>query len=776
MMEDEKKTLAKVETIPVLPLFGSVIFPGMVAPVAVVTEDSISAVEKAVSAKRLIFCVLRRGESLEYPRPEELHSIGTVCFIAKVARMPGEPLRILLQGIRRAKIIRVVEPQPPYTAEIEPIEDRKIVSLETEALMRAVKDQFGGYLSLLPIPIIPEAISFLRTIDNPGKLADLVATNLQLKPQEAQEFLETLDPTERLRKISALLVRETEVLKVQNEIAAKVRENMEKIQKQQLLREQLKVIKGELGELEGTGRDIDELKDKVERSNMPDYAKGEVLRQIKRLEVMHPEFAEAQVIRTWIDEVLALPWGAKTRDNLDVKRARQILDEDHWDLEDVKERILEFLGVSKLRGEAGKGPILCFVGPPGVGKTSLGKSIARALGRKFVRISLGGLRDEAEIRGHRRTYVGAMPGRIMQGVKQAGSQNPVFMLDEIDKLASDFRGDPAAALLEVLDVEQNKEFVDHYINMPFNLSAVLFICTANITETIPPALLDRMEVIRIPGYTEYDKIKIAKAFFIKKAFGEAGIEPSSISLSDEAISEIIRKYTREAGLRELERKIHAVARKIALKIAEGDGEVKVRKTDIEKYLGPPEYPEIEKEIAPEVGIATGLAWTPSGGDVMKIETQVVKGSGGLYLTGSLGEVMKESARAALTYAKVHAEKFGIDPETFGKSDIHIHVPEGAVRKDGPSAGVTITCALISALSGKQVRGDVATTGEITLRGKVLPVGGIREKILAASRYGIKEVIIPEANKKDVVKLPKDVVKALKIHYAKTLDDVIKFVF
>lgn len=768
--------------IPVIQLFGFVIFPGSVVPITLSDVESQIALEQAIQSGRFVFASLVNENAKN--QKEAVRNFGTVAFVIRAFK-DGNVVRALLSGVYRARIDKFVREIPPFLVQVQIFEDKKpiIFNPELEALSRQLFVIFEEYLELLPIKPPPEAISILRNIDIPGKLADIIASNLPLKPHEAQDLIETLDQTERIRKLIGILIREKEVLKIQAEISRRVQENIDKAQRIRILQEEIKEIQKELDKLEGVKSEIDELKDKAEK--LPDNVKKEVLKQIDRLTSIPKESPEYTVILTWVQEVLALPWTEETQDNLDLKRAKRILDEDHWNLEDVKERILEFLSTGALKGSLPRGAILCLVGPPGVGKTSLGKSIARALERKFVRISLGGVRDEAEIRGHRRTYVGAMPGRIINGMKQAGSKNPVFMLDEIDKLSFDFRGDPASALLEVLDPEQNNSFVDHYISLPFDLSRVLFICTANQIDTIPAPLLDRMELIFIPGYTDIDKLNIAKKYFIPKISQGVGLSPKyDVHIDDSAILKVIRQYTREAGVRELSRKLEALMRKLGKKLLLGEikldeqkdgNKIKIKDSDVEELLGIPLFSEFEDVKGEFIGVATGLAWTPYGGDIIKIETSVVPQDSSINLTGSLGEVMKESARAALTYAKVNAQKFGIDQRKF-KMGLHIHVPEGAVPKDGPSAGIAMCISIISALSSVPVRQSIATTGEITLRGKILPVGGIREKLLAAYRYGVEEVILPKQNQKDLEKVPDEVKQKLKFHFVEHLDEAVSIVF
>ncbi|MBF8250684.1 MAG: ATP-dependent proteinase, Serine peptidase, MEROPS family S16, partial [Deltaproteobacteria bacterium] len=682
--------------------------------------------------------------------------------------------KILVQGLTKAVIDEYVQLTPTYLVKLTKMKEPPIpeISLETEALMRAVKEQVGKIISMGKI-LSPDVILILDSINDPGRLADLVASNLGLKIEESQQILEIVDPLERLNKVNEFLNREVQLLTMQVKIQSQAREEMTKTQREYYLREQLRAIQSELGEIDEKAEEITDLKEKIKAAKMPEEVEKESNKQLKRLEQMHPDSAESGVIRTYIEWLAELPWSVSTQDNLDLKAAQAVLDEDHYDLEKVKERIVEYLGVRKLK-EKMKGPILCFVGPPGVGKTSLGKSIARALGRKFIRVSLGGMRDEAEIRGHRRTYVGALPGRIIQGIKQAGTNNPIFMMDEIDKVGTDWRGDPSSALLEVLDPEQNVAFSDHYLNLPFDLSNVMFITTANVLDPIPPALRDRMEVISLSGYTEEEKVKIAKKYLIPRQVEENGLKAENIDITDEGLRMIISHYTREAGLRNLEREIAGVCRKVARKIAEGQKSVtKVTAANIHRFLGVPKIlPEAEQEKS-EVGVATGLAWTEAGGEILYIETSILKGKGNLILTGHLGDVMKESAQAALSYARSKAGEFNIPEDFYEKNDIHIHVPAGAIPKDGPSAGVTMATSLISALTKIPVSKDVAMTGEITLIGRVLPIGGLKEKALAALMAGIKTIIIPSRNKKDLEDIPKELRKKITFIFADHIDDVLK---
>ena len=646
------------------------------------------------------------------------------------------------------------------------------MTIEVEALMRTVKEQLDKAVSLGKT-ILPDIMVVIENLDEPGRLADLVASNLGLKTEQAQEVLEIIDPVQRLRRVSEILSREIELLLVQQKIQTEAKGEIDKTQREYFLREQLKAIQRELGEIDERTEEINEFKKKIEQAKMPEKVRKEAEKQLKRLEKMHPDSAEAATVRTYLDWLVELPWSKSTRDNLNIKKAQKVLDEDHYDLEKVKERILEYLSVRKLKTKM-KGPILCFIGPPGVGKTSLGRSIARSLGREFVRMSLGGVRDEAEIRGHRRTYVGAMPGRIIQGIKQAGTNNPVFMLDEIDKIGMDFRGDPSSALLEVLDPEQNSAFVDHYLGVPFDLSNVMFITTGNVVDTIPGPLRDRMEIIYLSGYTEEEKLGIARNYLLPKQLEEHGINEKILRVADSALKVMISQYTREAGVRNLEREIANLCRKVAKQIASGKKKkFFITARNLHKYLGAPRYLPEEEMKEDEVGVATGLAWTETGGDIIYVEATTMKGKGSLTLTGQLGDVMKESAQAALSYVRSRAKELGIKEDTFGKVDIHIHVPAGAIPKDGPSAGITMATAIASALTGRPVDKKVAMTGEVTLRGRVLPIGGLKEKVLAAKRMGIHRVIIPKRNEKDLEDIPKYVKKDMEFIFVEKMDEVLK---
>ena len=776
--EDEQLEIPIPEELPLLPVRDLVIFPYMVFPIFVGRSFSIKAIEEAIeNYDRYIFLSLQKDKDIEEPGGDDLYQIGTVATILRMMRLDDDRIKILVQGVSRGKIEELRKEADLYKVRISVFEEKEGYgeNIEVEALKHSIKDLIDKAVGLGK-QIIPDLLDIIKSVEEPGKLADLVASILDIKSDEAQKILEITDPLERLRKVHDLLLKEVGLLEIQHKIRTAARESMEKDQREYFLRQQIKAIQEELGEKDERQEEIEQYRKKIEEAQMPEEVKKEAEKQLKRLEKMHPDSAEAGVIRTYLDWLVELPWNKRTKDKLDLKRAKKVLDEDHYDLEKVKERILEYLAVQKLKKEKSiKGPILCFVGPPGVGKTSLGKSIARALGRKFVRQSLGGVRDEAEIRGHRRTYVGALPGRIIQGIKQAGTKNPVFMLDEVDKLASDFRGDPASALLEVLDPEQNREFTDHYLGVPFDLSEVIFICTANRIDTIPRPLLDRMEVIRIPGYSEEEKLHIAKNYLIPRQLKETGLKSRYVEFTDAGLKFLIRHYTREAGVRSLERQINAVLRKIAKEIAITGKKKKYRitKSLVKKFLGAPLYmPEKEKED--EIGVVTGLAWTEIGGEILKIEATRMPGKGQLILTGSLGDVMKESAMTALSYVKSKAEEYKIDPKDFQKYDVHVHVPAGAIPKDGPSAGISIATAICSLFTQLPVRADVAMTGEITLRGKVLPVGGLKEKILAAKRAGIKDVILPQDNKDEVMEdLPPFARKDINLIFVDHIDDVFK---
>jgi len=745
------------EILPMMAVRDVVIFNYMIIPLFVGRPASVNAIQEALSGDKLLLLVTQKDSTIDEPGADDIFSVGMVCMIMRTLKLPDGRLKVLVQALHKAHVKEVVQEVPYFSARLElfPEEKNAELSVETEALMRTVREQTEKILSLKGV-VSSELMVILNEIDEPGRLADLVVSNLRLKTSESQQVLETIDSVQRLKKVAEFLHKELEVSTMQAKIQSEAKEEMGKTQREYFLREQLQALKKELGDYDDKSEEIEELRLKIEKARMPPNVKKESLKQLKRLDMMHPDASEATIVRTYLDWMLDVPWRKSTKDVLDLKVARQVLDEDHHGLEKVKERILEYLAVRKLNRST-KGPILCFVGPPGVGKTSLGKSIARAMGRKFHRLSLGGMRDEAEIRGHRRTYIGAMPGRIIQGLKTVASNNPVFMMDEIDKVGSDYRGDPSSALLEVLDPEQNFEFSDHYLNQPFDLSKVMFITTANMTDTIPGPLLDRMEVIRLSGYTQEEKLAITKRYLLPRQIKENGIQEKHLILDDESLVQIITHYTKEAGLRNLEREIGKVCRKVAHRIAEGGkGPYAITPRTINKYLGPPKFqPEAEIDTIDQPGLATGLAWTEVGGEILYIEVSLLKGKGGLTLTGQLGDVMKESAQAAMTICRSRLASLGMAENYFDEVDVHVHVPAGAIPKDGPSAGVTIVAALYSAMVGKKVRQDVAMTGEVTLRGRVLPIGGLKEKALAALRAKITTVIIPDQNKTDLVEIPKD---------------------
>ncbi len=758
--------------LPVLPLRDMVVYPFIIAPLSVARDLSIQAVDRALSENRMILLLAQRDKDEEEPGEADLFGTGTVAVIMRMLKLPDERIRILVQGVCRARVAGFSAMRPYLQASIERVGDQAHdpSSIEKEALMRSVKRTLERATSLgksLP----SEVMVIANSLEDPGRLADLTASNLELKVEEAQEVLETLDPVARLKRVNDLLGRELNLLSMQREIDSMARDEMDRSQREYYLRHQMKAILTELGEGNELSEEIEGLREKAKAAKMPEYAVEEMEKQLKKLERMHPDSAETATVRNYLDWLTGMPWGNLTRDNLQLSKAAKILDEDHYGLEKIKERILEYLAVRKLKSRS-KGPILCFVGPPGVGKTSLGRSIARALGRNFVRLSLGGVKDEAEIRGHRRTYVGAMPGRIIQGIHQTGSGNPVFMLDEVDKIGADFRGDPASALLEVLDPEQNFSFRDHYIGIPYDLSDVMFITTANLLDTIQPAFRDRMEVIRLSGYTEEEKLTIARRHLVPRQIEENGLKPGQIEFSDNVLRTLISDYTREAGLRNLERAIASICRKVARQVADGHRrKMRIIASSLESFLGPAPVSREDALSSDQVGVATGLAWTEAGGDVLFVEATVMKGRGNLILTGHLGEVMKESAQAALSFARAKSARLGIPEGYFEERDVHVHVPEGAIPKDGPSAGITMATAMLSAFTERPVARDVAMTGEITLRGNVLPVGGIKEKVLAARRSGIRTVVLPETNRKNLDDVPALLRRDLRFVFVKDVQDV-----
>jgi ATP-dependent Lon protease len=749
-----------------------VVYPFIIAPLSVARELSVRAVDQALAEQRMILLAAQRDKDVEDPSGADLFDVGTVAVVMRMLKLPDERIRVLVQGVCRARVREIASLSPYMTARVQKLEDMPYdpESIEKEALLRSVKralERAAGLGKNLP----SEVTVIAGNLEDPGRLADLAASNLELRVEEAQQILETLDPVARLRRVNEFLNREMSLLSMQREIDSMAKDEMDRSQREFYLRHQMKAILAELGEGNELAEEIERYREKAADLGLPEAAQAELDRQLKRLERMHPDSAETATVRNYLDWIVGLPWAKRVKDSLDLEKARRILDEDHTGLEPVKDRILEYLAVRKLR-KASKGPILCFVGPPGVGKTSLGRSIARALGRPFVRLSLGGVKDEAEIRGHRRTYVGAMPGRIIQGIHQAGASNPVFMLDEVDKIGADGRGDPSAALLEVLDPEQNSTFRDHYLGLSYDLSDVMFITTANLLDPIQPAFRDRMEVIRLSGYSEEEKLVICTKHVLPKQIEENGLDPARIEFSPNALRALISGYTREAGLRNLERRVASICRKVARQVAEGrKGKARITASSLESFLGPaPATPE-EALSADQVGVATGLAWTEAGGDVLFVEATTMRGKGNLILTGQLGEVMRESAQAALSYARAHALDLGIPEEYFEGRDVHVHVPEGAIPKDGPSAGVTMATAMISAFTERPVRHGVAMTGEITLRGNVLPVGGIKEKVLAARRSGNRVVVLPEANRKNLDEVPKHLRRDLEFVFAKDVREV-----
>ncbi|MCP3891486.1 MAG: endopeptidase La [Desulfobulbaceae bacterium] len=766
------------EVLPMMAVRDVVVFNYMIIPLFVGRPGSVEAVNEALGNNKLLMLVTQKDATKDNPAEEDLYEVGMVCMVMRTLKLPDGRLKVLVQAMSKARIKSFEKTDPYYQVAVEVIEDveTKDVTVEVEAMMRTVREQTEKIMSLRGI-LSADLMMIINNIEDPGRLADLVGSNLRLKISESQQILEQTDAVERLRLVSQLLTKELEVSTVQAKIQNDAKEEMSKSQREYFLREQLHALQKELGDTDERGQEIDELEKKIKKTKMPKSVRKETNKQLSRMEMMHPDSSEATIIRTYIDWILDVPWKKSTKDQLDLINAKKVLDEDHYGLDKVKERILEYLAVRKLN-PATKGPILCFVGPPGVGKTSLGQSVARAMGRKFHRISLGGMRDEAEIRGHRRTYIGAMPGRIVQGLKTVGANNPIFMMDEIDKVGSDYRGDPSSALLEVLDPEQNFEFSDHYMNLPINLSKVMFITTANMSDTIPGPLLDRMEVIRLSGYTLEEKVVIARKYLLPRQIEQNGLKARQVKIADEILQRIVTHYTYEAGLRNLEREIGKVCRKVARKIAEGGrGPYSISKRNLGKYLGPPKtIPESEQERLEQPGLVTGLAWTEVGGEILQIEVNIMPGKGKFILTGQLGDVMKESAQAALTYCRSRTEELGIDEEFFDKVDFHIHVPAGAIPKDGPSAGITMATALYSAVTEKTVVSQLAMTGEVTLRGRVLPIGGLKEKALAALRAGIHKIIIPGQNEKDLQEIPKEIRDKMEFFPVKDMDEVVKIAF
>ena len=771
MVNDRKGRLANI---PLLPLRGQIVFPTMIVPLEVGREKSVKAVDQAMLEGRRMVLAMQKDTKVDDPGPDDIFGVGTIVEIKQVVKVPGGTIKVVFEGLSRARIDHYTEEEPFFRVAVEEFQEDQAKTAETEALMRMVINQYERYIKASK-KVPPENLVTVVQVDEPGKLADTIIAHLTtLKVEDKQSVLEAFDLTRRLERVSDILTAEMEVLELERKINVRVRKQMEKTQREYYLREQIKAIQKELGERdEKGGTETDDMRAKIEELGLPDDVKEKALREVDRLEKMPPMAAEAVVVRNYLEWITNLPWAKFTEDAIDLKKAEEILEEEHYGLKKPKDRILEYLAVRKLV-EKMKGPILCLAGPPGVGKTSLAKSVAHALGRKFVRISLGGVRDEAEVRGHRRTYVGALPGRIIQGMRQAGTKNPVFLLDEIDKMSADFRGDPASALLEVLDPEQNSSFYDHFIEAPFDLSNVLFITTANVIWNIPRPLLDRMELITIAGYTEDEKVEIAKRHLLGKQRKDHGLTEETLEVSENVLRSIVREYTREAGVRNLERQIANVCRKAAREIARGDATaVRVNTQNLHNYLGAPRFQWGKRAKVDEVGVATGMVYTEVGGDVMPIEVTVMKGKGNLLLTGKLGEVMRESAQAGFSYIRSRAKELGVEDDFHTKYDIHIHVPEGAVPKEGPSAGISMATAVVSALTGRPVKAAVAMTGEITLRGRVLPIGGVKEKLLAAHRAGITDIILPKENEKDLEDIPGNIRKKLDIHLVEHMDEVLK---
>ncbi len=764
----------KKKKMQLMPLRGVIVFPHMVIHLDVGREKSIKALEKAMVGDSNIFLVSQRDAQTDEPEVGDLYKVGTISKVKQMIKLPGGNFRVLVEGVQRAKLNKLIYEDPYFEVEIEPIreeEEESGESPELEALMRTLQERFDEYVQGSK-KISPEAVENVSGIEDPGEVADIITSHLPINVEQKQEILETVNLRKRMERLAEILNRELEILEIEKKISSRVRKQMEKTQKEYYLREQMKAIQQELGEKDERMAEADEYRKKVSEAELPEEVEEKALKELDRLEKMPMAAAESVVIRNYLDWLVELPWSHMTEDQLDLDVVQEVLDEDHYGLEEVKERIIEFLAVRRLSTEA-KGPILCLVGPPGVGKTSLARSVARAMNRNFARISLGGVRDEAEIRGHRRTYVGALPGRIIQGMRKAESKNPVFLLDEIDKMSVDFRGDPSSALLEVLDPEQNTIYSDHFIEIPYDLSRVLFFTTANLKFNIPQTLLDRLEIINIPGYTEEEKVEIARRHLIPKQLKENGLTEDNISISEGALRNIIREYTREAGVRNLERNLSAVCRKVAREVVKDESYYqRVTKQNLQKFLGVPKYRFGVAEKEHQLGVATGLAWTEAGGDILSVEATLMKGKGKLNLTGKLGDVMQESAQAALSFIRSRTESLKIDEDFYEKFDMHVHIPEGAIPKDGPSAGVAMVIAMVSALTRRPVSKDYALTGEVTLRGRVLPVGGIKEKILAAHRAGIKKVILPADNNKDLSEVPSHVRRKIECITVEHMDEVI----
>ena len=771
-----RKKVKQTLRLPLIPLRGLMVFPHMVLHFDVGRAKSTAALEKAMVEDQKVFLVAQRDGNVEDPGLEDLCRVGTVALVKQVLNLPGDAIRVLVEGESRAMIQSVIQEEPCWIADVTVPSQELPDSPEVQALVRTTHELFDEY-ARASMRVSGETLSSVGDVDRPDQLADIIAANVLTRVEDRQAILEEIDVEKRLETLCVILVRETELVGIEKQVQNRLKKQIDKNQKDYYLREQIKAIQEELGDKDAT--DVEDLRKRLDETPLNDEAREKAERELDRLSRMAPGTPEIGISRTYVEWILDLPWGKTTPDNLDLRRARRILDEDHYAMEKVKERVIEYLAVRRMKemntqDGSMRGPILCFVGPPGVGKTSIVKGIARAVGRKFVQMSLGGVRDEAEIRGHRRTYVGAIPGRIIAGMKQAGTMNPVFLFDEIDKMSHDFRGDPASAMLEVLDGEQNMAFRDHYLELPFDLSKVMFITTANTMDTIPGPLLDRMEIIEVPSYTEEEKLQIAKKHLLPKQIKEHGLPPKSVRISDAAMKHLIEGYTREAGVRTLSRTIARVVRKAAVEMLDEEKEqVSVNPAGVEKYLGAPRFLRDLPEKAPQVGVVNGLAYTTVGGETLAVECSVMPGSGQVQLTGQLGDVMKESAQAARSWVRAHAAEYGIDPEFYKTQDIHIHVPEGAVPKDGPSAGVTMATALVSALSGRKVRQDVAMTGEITLRGRVLPIGGVKEKLLAAYRAGLKVILLPKENQKDLEDVPAHVLSQFQIHLTEKIEDVLK---
>jgi ATP-dependent Lon protease len=764
---------SQAETIPLFPLRELIVFPHEVYPIFAGRPKSIKALEAAEAQRRPIFLATQRDAKVADPGPDDIHKIGTLGVVVQLLRLPDGTVKALLEGKKRGRILRYVSQDEFFQVEVEEVNEVCERTTEVEALMRSVNSTFDNYVRLNK-KVPPELVTSIAAIDDPALLADKLVGHLGIKLEDKQSLLECIDPAERLEKILGYMRSELEILEVEKRIRSRVKKQMEKTQKEYYLNEQMRAIQKELGEKDEFKNEIQELEEKLRQKKMPAEAREKCEREIKKLKMMSPMSAEATVVRNYLDWFLALPWFEYTDDKLDIAEAERILEEDHYGLDKVKQRILEYLAVQTLVGQM-KGPILCLVGPPGVGKTSLGKSIARSTGRKFVRVSLGGVRDEAEVRGHRRTYIGALPGKIIQCMRKAGSGNPVMLLDEVDKMSTDFRGDPSSALLEVLDPEQNCTFNDHYLDCDYDLSKVMFVTTANTIDRIPRPLQDRMEIIRIPGYTETEKLNIARKYLIRKQREANGVKEENIEFSDKALLGIIRRYTREAGVRNLEREIASICRKVAVEVVKRDrnSHIKVSASSLAKFLGPPKFRYGIAERQPQIGVATGLAWTEMGGELLSVEVTIVPGRGKLTVTGQLGEVMQESAQAAMSYVRSRADSLGLSANFYQKLDIHIHIPEGAIPKDGPSAGITLATALVSALTRSLVRNDLAMTGEITLRGRVLPIGGLKEKVFAAHRGGIKTILIPKENEKDIEEIPQQILKNLELIPVEHMDEVLR---